>query len=282
MLESGQNKIPVVTLHHELMSLKDQMSPSKDDFNAGSTFVGVVSSTSEAKLKVAFMNGVTKTVKVKDLNRVDDWQKVYKIGQVIRVAVNKVDRLCTKEKVLAACGHSQKDKEVQISALCEQYVTSSLIGNVVEAEVQLVKDYGVIVKILDQEEVTTGFIINAQITSKKIKPGHKMRCRVLDVDPVKKMADLSEKLGEVKTSKRDVKVGEEFKAVVELNKESFVIVSLKSDKSKIGFCILQNFNRDDIDDKNPQIGDELEVKVTGKRNGIIEFIPAPKKVKKPN
>lgn len=238
MLESGDNKIPIVTLHQELMDLKDQASPSKDDFNAGSTFVGVVSSNSDAKLKVAFMNGVTKPIKVKDLNKVDDWQKVYKIGKVVRVAVNKVDRLCTKEKVLMACGQSQKDKEVQISALCEQYVTSSLIGDVVETEVQLVKDYGVIVKILDQEEVTTGFIINTQTTSKKIKPGQKIRCRVLDVDPVKKMADLSEKLGEVKTSKRDVKVGEEYKAIVELNKESFVIVSLKPDKSKIGFCIL--------------------------------------------
>ena len=106
MLESGENKIPIVTLHQELIDLKDQASPSKDDFNAGSTFVGVVSSTSDAKLKVAFMNGVTKPIKVKDLNRVEDWQKVYKIGKVVRVAVNKVDRLCTKEKVLLACGQS--------------------------------------------------------------------------------------------------------------------------------------------------------------------------------
>lgn len=60
MHESGENKIPIVTLHQELMGLKDQASPSKDDFNAGSTFVGVVSSNSESKLKVAFMNGVTK------------------------------------------------------------------------------------------------------------------------------------------------------------------------------------------------------------------------------
>jgi len=157
-----------------------------------------------------------------------------------------------------------------------------LIGDVVETEVQLVKDYGVIVKVLDQEEVTTGFIINTQTTSKKIKPGQKIRCRVLDVDPIKKMADLSEKLGEVKTSKRDVKVGEEFKAIVELNKESFVILSLKSDKSKIGFCILHNFNRDDVDDKNPQIGDEMEVRVAGKRNGVIEFVPSAKKTMKSN
>lgn len=137
---------------------------------------------------------------------------------------------------------------MQIKAFCEQMGPSACIGQTVKADVQLVKDYGVIVKISGNDELATGFIINAQTSSKKFKPGHSIKCRVLDVDPTKKMADLSEKLGDVKEGKKkEAKVGDEHKAIVELNKDSFVVMSLKSDRSKIGFCILHNFNKDDIE-----------------------------------
>ena len=40
---------------------------------------------------------------MKDLNVTKDYQKVYYPGKVIRVGVNKLDRLCTKQKVIEAC-----------------------------------------------------------------------------------------------------------------------------------------------------------------------------------
>jgi len=49
------------------------------------------------------MNGIQKAMKVKDLNVTQDYKKLYPPGKVIRVAVNKLDRLCTKEKVIQAC-----------------------------------------------------------------------------------------------------------------------------------------------------------------------------------
>jgi len=140
----------------------------------------------------------------------------------------------------------------------------------------LVKDYGVIVKISDNDELSTGFIINSQTISKKYKQGQKIKCRVLDIDPTKKMADLSEKLAEGKSGKKEPKVGDECKVVVELNKDSFVVVSLKQNRSKIGFCILQSFNRDDLDFKAPEIGDELDARVVGFREGVMEVVEARK------
>lgn len=67
----------------------------------------------------------------------------------------------------------------------------------------MVKDYGIIAKIARPNEeakdgeAPTGFIINEQRKSndkKQYKVGQKLACCVLDVDPVKRIVDLSEKL----------------------------------------------------------------------------------------
>ena len=60
------------------------------------------------------------------------------------------------------------------------------------------------------------------------------------MDPVKKIADLSEKLvntKSLKNSDKELQVGTQCKAIVELNKETYLIVSIKSDRSKICLCI---------------------------------------------
>jgi len=68
-----------------------------------------------------------------------------------------------------------------------------------------------------------------------------LKCRVLDIDPVKKIADLSEKLGNSKTlksSNKEFKSGSETKAIVELNKDNYLITTLKNDRSKICLCVV--------------------------------------------
>jgi hypothetical protein len=82
-------------------------------------------------------------------------------------------------------------------------------------------------------------------------------CRVLDIDPVKKMADLSEKLGVVRNSDKEVKEGTKVRVLVELNKEGYLVVTLKNNRSVVGVCIPHNFNQDS-EVKNYQIGEELE------------------------
>jgi translation initiation factor 2 alpha subunit (eIF-2alpha) len=63
-----------------------------------------------------------------------------------------------------------------------------------------------------------------------------LKCVVLDVDPLKKIADLSEKT--FKKSDKEIKVGSTCRAIVELNKDSYVICSFKNNRGKFGACII--------------------------------------------
>lgn len=96
----------------------------------------------------------------------------------------------------------------------------------------MVKEYGLILKVSEQY---TGFIINELIKSdKKFKPGASIEATLLDIDCDKKMLDLSERVV-IKDTKS---VKDKSKAVVELTKDSYMIVSLKSDRQKFGVVLL--------------------------------------------
>lgn len=108
----------------------------------------------------------------------------------------------------------------------------------VKATVQLVKDYGLIAAIEGHPDFT-GFVVNEQKASgKTYKISSVVECIVLDIDSNKKIADLSERLIESKTSKLKF---ENQKAIVELNKEQYLIVSLKKARQQIGVCIPNDF-----------------------------------------
>ena len=65
----------------------------------------------------------------------------------------------------------------------------------VQASVQLVKDYGLILSIEDVSGEFTGFMANEQLaSSKQYKTGAQLTCVVLDVDTDKKIIELSERL----------------------------------------------------------------------------------------
>lgn len=98
---------------------------------AGSSYVGVVNGIvgKAGHVSVRFMDGIQKSMKVKDLNTTQDYKSIYYPGKVIRVAVNKLERLCTKSKVIEACLAGQPktalcDKEVQIKSFSEAYAQS--------------------------------------------------------------------------------------------------------------------------------------------------------------
>lgn len=78
--------------------------------------------------------------------------------------------------------------------------------------------------------------------SKQYKLGQKLACCVLDIDPVKRIVDLSEKFAVAgqKSGDKEFKTGRQCTATIELNKESYVIASVKSSKSgrAVGICLL--------------------------------------------
>ena len=154
---------------------------------------------------------------------------------------------------------------------------------------QLAKEYGLILDIPnqdDEESQLTGFIVNEQKkSSKAYKQGAKVKCIVLDVDAEKKIVDLSERLvaQESADAKADDKKSkkEYQKAIVELNKDEYLIISLKNDRSKIGVCLLQSLSNNLVQTKQVyqkySLGDEIEVKLVDKKaaseDGFLVTVP---------
>lgn len=80
-----------------------------------------------------------------------------------------------------------------------------------------------------------------------------------------------------------MKEGRKCQAIIELNKESYVIASVRGSKQahSIGVCLLHNFNNDDA--SNPyqsyQVGESIPVKVLGldESTGFLKLLPDFKK-----
>lgn len=178
---SEGQQVPVVSIHQELILLKDQLYNSDKDgeLSAGKSYIGVVNGVGgkAGQVSVRFMNGTQKSIKAKDLNSTQNISGTYCAGKPIRVAVNKLGRLCTKELVIESClaaqpTGSKSDKEVQLESFAARFSSnlssySLKIGDVVEATVQLVKDYGIIGQINSENEkgeseALTGFVVNEQ------------------------------------------------------------------------------------------------------------------------
>lgn len=99
----------------------------------------------------------------------------------------------------------------------------------------------------------------------------------MDIDFEKEILDLSERLAEKQSaSSAQVKVGSQYKVVVELNKEEYLLVSFKQSKSSIGLLMMQSLNGDQVPNPNEkyQVGDEVEVKVISvTENGFVLTVP---------
>lgn len=204
----------------------------------------------------------------------------------MRASKNKLDRLTLKASVIYHQDREQsmlaKDKEVQIKSFFEEVKAQQesyklQIGEKVEARVSLAKDYGNIVSV-EKYPGLTGFILSEHLTNKKeYKEGSKVSCIVLDLDFEKEILDLSERLGEKQAGHAvTIKVGHQYKAVVELNKEDYLLVSFKQSKTSIGLLMMQSLNNDQVPHPNEkfQIGDEIDVNVISiTDNGFILTVP---------
>lgn len=80
------------------------------------------------------------------------------------------------------------------------------------------------------------------MTQKNYKKGQVLECRLLDVDSEKKIIDLSEKLGNAESQDSSKKMGN--KVLVELVKENYLVVTLKSNRCQVGVIIMNSFNKD--------------------------------------
>jgi hypothetical protein len=65
------------------------------------------------------------------------------------------------------------------------------------------------------------------ISKKEYKEGQKLNTIVLDIDYEKELLDLSEKLADTSSKSIQIKEGHQYKAVVELNKDDYLLISFK-------------------------------------------------------
>lgn len=208
----------------------------------------------------------------------------YKLGQVVSVTKNKKGRFSLKSKVLHKSDPSahQSQLESQLNAFNSLHKASVSnlsikIGQRVKAKVQLVKDYGLIAAILGHDGVT-GFVVNEQKQSgKQYKVGQEIDCIVLDIDTGKMIADLSERLADPSAkAPKDLSTDKPHKAIVELNKEQYLIVTFKKARGQVGVCIPNDFtqvNKTEIYAKY-QVGSELTVNIVKGGSGFVLAIPA--------
>lgn len=102
VLEIFQDSLPVVSIQPELIALKKEIpcNPKGTELklSSGQTYIGVCNGLQgkAGHVSVRFFNGVSRSIKVKDLNTTSEYAKIYTPGKVLRVAVNKLERLCTK------------------------------------------------------------------------------------------------------------------------------------------------------------------------------------------
>ena len=72
----------------------------------------------------------------------------------------------------------------------------------------------------------------------------------MDIDTDKKIVDLSERLTSSSEKTEDKKSKKEYqKAIVELNKEEYLVISFKNNRSKIGVCLLQTISNNTVQTK---------------------------------
>lgn len=199
---SKDGEFPLVCAKPELISLKEEFTFS----DTGRSFVGIVEKVS-SKLGVTlrFSGGLTKVIAMKDVPQADKVAQNFSLGKVVRAAVNsKTGRLSLKRSVVESTDSAavKRDQLSMIQAfdkLSAYAINSSdnslKIAQKVTGKVQLVKDYGLIVEIVDSD--MTGFIVNEQKrkADKTYKVGDTLTdCVVLDIDFEKRIVDLSERL----------------------------------------------------------------------------------------
>jgi predicted RNA-binding protein (virulence factor B family) len=101
---------------------------------------------------------------------------------------------------------------------------------------------------------------------------------VLDIDAAKMIVDLSERLAESKASKDSSKdLKKNHKAIVELNKEQYLILTFKNARQQVGVCIPNDFtqvNKTELYAKY-QVGSEVTVRfISSNKDGFILTLPA--------
>ena len=100
--------LPVISAQNDLLLLSQQIPKTPEDFLTSQSFIGVISQVDRKGVLVSFFDGMKRLILVKDLEIVQDFLSLYKVGKVVRTSKNKLDRLTLKQSVIY---HTERDQE---------------------------------------------------------------------------------------------------------------------------------------------------------------------------
>lgn len=280
----------ILSAKYSLIHAKPQLPADTTQITLNSVINGYVCNLIETGCFVRFLGRLTgfsprkKALDDRNINL----SEAFFVGQSVRCNVleinNESDRLTLSLKQ-SSCS-STDTSFLQSYFLTEEKITAIQvsdsnsaefgwpenlnIGCVVEGKINEAKDFGVVISFEKYSDVF-GFITQYQLSGKTLETGSTIKAIVLDVSKSERLVDLSLKPEFVEGSKKDVcvakkkrrreskefKVHETVKAVVELVKEDYLVVSLPEHNFSIGYAAVADYNMQKLHRKQFSTGETV-------------------------
>nr|BAC79783.2 putative pre-rRNA processing protein RRP5 [Oryza sativa Japonica Group]BAD31015.1 putative pre-rRNA processing protein RRP5 [Oryza sativa Japonica Group] len=285
----GQNL--VLSAKQSLINCASDIPSEISQMHAGSVFHGYVCNIIEAGCFVRFLGHLTGfSPKDKAVDRsVEKLSNAFYVGQSVRSHILNVNAesarvklslqqsMCSSADCSFVQGYFLLDQKItelkysDPSSSFHDWLNTFAIGNLVEGEVGAIEEYGVILNFQSHPDVV-GLIEHHQLGDSSVEVGSSVKGLVIDLsDGVVNISLKSElvrsvsKVGKKKKRHRaavmDLELHEEVNAIVEIVKESHVVLSIPEYNYAIGFAPLMDYNSQLLPCCNYENGQRITVVV---------------------
>uniref|UniRef100_A0A0E0AH21 S1 motif domain-containing protein n=1 Tax=Oryza glumipatula TaxID=40148 RepID=A0A0E0AH21_9ORYZ len=285
----GQNL--VLSAKQSLINCASDIPSEISQMHAGSVFHGYVCNIIEAGCFVRFLGHLTGfSPKDKAVDRsVENLSNAFYVGQSVRSHILNVNAesarvklslqqsMCSSADCSFVQGYFLLDQKItelkysDPSSSFHDWLNTFAIGNLVEGEVGAIEEYGVILNFQSHPDVV-GLIEHHQLGDCSVEVGSSVKGLVIDLsDGVVNISLKSElvrsvsKVGKKKKRHRaavmDLELHEEVNAIVEIVKESHVVLSIPEYNYAIGFAPLMDYNSQLLPCRNYENGQRITVVV---------------------
>ncbi|KAG0628431.1 hypothetical protein M758_1G025900 [Ceratodon purpureus] len=274
ILEVTDKQKLIVSAKHSMLQAASSLPSDISQLLPQSVIPGFIANITDRGCFVRFLGRLTGLASIPQVadEFVSDPNNHFKIGQSVRAQVLEVHHdtgkfsLCLKQSVCFSTDASlihgyflEEEKIVDSSGASNLEWTESLaIGTCTAGEVQEIKDYGVIIKIPSYNDIV-GFVTHYQLGD-PVEVGKSVQARVLDVVKADGIVDLTLRpelleVGKQETTKSKkeknkkranpattLELHQKVAAVVELVKDTYLVLSLPEQGNAIGFAAAGDYN----------------------------------------
>lgn len=293
VLERDDQKL-VVTAKFSLLQSSKHLPSDVSQLHAQEVIQGYIASITDAGCFVRFLGGLTGLASLPQLSDgfVHNPSQHFSIGQSVRAQVVEVNLVsgrftlslkqsrCFSTDVSLLQGYFLEEEKIAQLQVKESngydldWSQSFVIGNFVEGEIQDIKPYGVIVNLQDHKDVV-GFVTHYQLGG-QAEVGKHVTARILDVVKSDGIVDLTlrpellfvEKSSGQLLKKASLKrkiphldVQQKARAIIELIKDEYLVLSLPDHDNAIAFASTHDYNFCVDPHQNYMLGQSVEVTI---------------------